>query len=155
MRGERYSLLRNPRTEKENGLNDVNQVVLVGVAGEAEHKTTARGRSFAVVPVEVSIPWSNRAGQQGERVSVVPVTCWGRTLPACGERVRVEGRIASRPYTGRDGVERVFIDVVADSVTPLDAHEPRSPAAAASESRRGATTANPAPGAPLDGDIPF
>ncbi len=147
--------------------DDINTLTLAGtVAAEPEHRTTSRGKAFAVVLIETRVTWSNRQGNSGERVSVVPVTCWStRMLPASGDRVRVEGRLTARPYTGRDGVERHIVDIAADSITPLvDADESSPPSDAASENRRqrgggGGTAeprANPTPGAPIDdSDIPF
>lgn len=115
---------------------DINKIELNGILDRApEAKSLSSGKDLTTLLVRVVDRWTSRDGQQGERVSVVPVTVWGKLGTAlmgrarAGDRVSVEGRLSSREYE-RDGQRRYFTEVVANFVELPDEaateHPPRS-----------------------------
>lgn len=104
----------------------VNKVILVGNLGrDPEVREIAGGRKVAEFSVATTETWNDRDGQRQERTEWHRVVVWGPQADACGRfltkgrQVYVDGRIQSRKYTDKDGVERTSYDIVANDVVFL------------------------------------
>lgn len=141
----------------------LNQVQLIGHLGHPPSmRTTPSGEPVANFSVATSERWRDKAtGDFKEETEWHAVTLFGRLAEIAqqhlrkGSQVWVQGKIKSRRYTDKNGVEKVAYGIVADQLRMLGAREP---APAKPE------TAAPAPAKPsttgsgfddLDDDIPF
>ena len=94
------------------------------VANEPEYSVVGNG----IPKLTMRVAWTTRRREPstGEWVdgntSFVRVTCWRRladNLATClrkGDPVLLRGRLDVRPFTGKDGVRRVSVDVEANSL---------------------------------------
>jgi single-strand DNA-binding protein len=160
----------------------VNKVILVGNVGrDPEVKFMSDGNAIANLSVATSFTWKDKVtGEKKEEVEWSRVTLRGRTAEVAGEYVKkgtavyIEGRLRTRKWTDKDGVDKYTTEIVADSMQMLggkvgageQAPRPTEQAPAAPARRAPAPTAGsaPAPGATYDGkggfddfkdDIPF
>jgi single-strand DNA-binding protein len=101
------------------------QLSVVGyVASEPEYSLVGNG----IPKLTMRVAWTTRRREPstGEWIdgntSFVRVTCWRRladNLATClrkGDPVLLRGRLDVRPFTGKDGVRRVSVDVDANSL---------------------------------------
>ena len=110
----------------------MNRIVLVGRAvKDAELRYTAAGTAVTRFRLAVDRPY---AGPNGEReADFVDVVCWRKLAESVGTYVRkgrlvgVDGRLQLRSYEDPQGVRRTAAEVVADTVTFLDAPPPAEP----------------------------
>jgi len=103
--------------------NGVNRVILVGHLGaDPELRTTQSGRQVAEFSLATTRRWSDAEGGLKEETEWHRVKVWGRMAAVCqqylskGRQVYVEGRVQSRKYVDREGIERKVWDVVAQQV---------------------------------------
>ncbi|MCA9543463.1 MAG: single-stranded DNA-binding protein, partial [Myxococcales bacterium] len=104
----------------------VNKVILIGNLGaDPEVRYTQGGSAVANLRLATNEVWNDRDGNRQERVEWHSVTVWGKQAELCGQylakgrSVYIEGRLESRVYTDKDGIERKAWDVVANQVTFL------------------------------------
>ena len=168
----------------------LNKVILIGNLGrDPEVRYLPSGDAVANFSIATSENWKDRNGQRQERTEWHNISMFGRLAEIAGQylkkgsKVYIEGRIQSRKYTGKDGIERTAYDIVANEMKMLDGRNSSSPyeggdqyAAAPSSSRqqpaqnynepayaaeppapprRQAAAPAPAPIADIDDDIPF
>ena len=104
----------------------INKVILVGNLGDdPETKYTQGGMAVTTIRLATTSVRKDREGNQQER------TEWHRVKFFCklgeiageylrkGSQVYVEGSIRYDKYTGQDGVERYFTDIVVDEMQML------------------------------------
>lgn len=101
---------------------NVNKVILVGrLTRDPEVKTTPSGQTVATIGIATGRTWTDKQGQKQEKTEFHNVIMWGRTAEVAGQylvkgqEIFVEGRLESRRYTGKDGVERKVTDIVTES----------------------------------------
>ena len=101
----------------------VNKVILVGNLGaDPEVRFTQSGQAVANMRIATNEVFNDRDGNRQERTEWHNVTVWGKQAEHCGQflakgrQIYVEGRIQSREYTDREGVDRRAFDVVAQTV---------------------------------------
>lgn len=102
----------------------LNRVTLIGHLGR-DPETRQAG---SVDVCTMSLATSERVGKdkKEERTEWHRIVVWGASGLACaanlrkGSKVYVEGRIQSRKWTGKDGVEKSTTEIVADRVLFLD-----------------------------------
>jgi single-strand DNA-binding protein len=158
----------------------VNKVILVGNLGrDPEIRYLPSGDAVANITIATSSKYKSKSGEMVEETEWHRVTFFGKLAEIAGQYLKkgrpvyVEGRIKTRKYTDKDGVEKYATDIVANEMQMLGGREgmgepsgaddggayarpaPASrPAAAAPASR-------PAPPKPasgfddMDDDIPF
>jgi single-strand DNA-binding protein len=104
-------------------VSSVNKAILLGHLGaDPELRTTQSGQPVASLRIATSETWNDKDGQRQERTEWHQVTVWGKQAEHCsqylrkGREVFVEGRLQSREYTDKDGVQRRVWEVVADRV---------------------------------------
>jgi single-strand DNA-binding protein len=105
----------------------INKVILVGHLGaDPEVRFTADGIAIANLRIATSEPWTDkRNGQKQERTEWHRVKLFGRLAEITGQylkkgrQVYIEGSLRTDKYTGKDGVEKYSIDIVASDMQML------------------------------------
>ena len=163
----------------------VNKVILLGRLGrDPEVRYMPNGEAVCNFSIATSETWNDRNGQRQERTEWHNITMYRRLAEIAGQylkkgrEVYIEGRIQSRKYTGKDGIERTAYDIIANEMkmvgpregggaAPYDDggyqqaapqqnhYQPEAPAAAPAAPRRQAPAAPAAAVDNIDDDIPF
>lgn len=163
----------------------VNKVILLGRLGrDPEVRYMPNGEAVCNFSIATSETWNDRNGQRQERTEWHNITMYRRLAEIAGQylkkgrEVYIEGRIQSRKYTGKDGIERTAYDIIANEMkmvgpregggaAPYDDggyqqaapqqnhYQPEAPAAAPAAPRRQAPAAPVAAVDDIDDDIPF
>lgn len=104
----------------------VNKVILVGRLGrDPEVRYMPNGEAVANFGVATSETWKDRNGERQERTEWHNVTLYRKLAEIAGQylkkgsQVYIEGRIQSRKYTGKDGIERTAYDIIANEMKML------------------------------------
>ena len=165
----------------------VNKVIIVGNLGrDPEVRYMPNGDAIANIAVATSFRSKDRnTGEQREITEWHRISFFGRLAEIVGQYLKkgssvyVEGRLQTRKYTDKDGIERYATDIIAQEMQMLggpgagqhhhaddqgEAAAAPAPAAApaaaptapkrAKPAAKGAARPAPAP-APLDDDVPF
>ncbi|ULJ64017.1 single-stranded DNA-binding protein [Wielerella bovis] len=151
-------------------MSSVNKVTLIGRLGrDPEVRYMPNGDAVANFSIATSESWKDQHGVKQERTEWHNITMYRRLAEVAGQYLKkgslvyVEGKIQSRKYTDKTGVERIAYDIVCDQMQmlgskaensggyePAESHAPppKPPAAARPPS---------APNAPIDDidDVPF
>lgn len=101
----------------------VNKVILVGNLGkDPQTRSTPNGQEVATLTVATSEKYKDKSGELQERTEWHTVVVWGKQAESCGKyltkgrQVYVEGRLATRKWTDKEGAERYSTEVVAENV---------------------------------------
>ncbi len=102
---------------------NVNKVILVGrLTRDPEIRTTPGGQSVATVGLATNSFWTDKGGQRQERTEYHTVVLWSRLAEIAGQYLTkgqeayFEGRLQTRTYTDKAGVERKTTEVVAENM---------------------------------------
>ena len=112
----------------------LNKIMLIGNLGRDPEMTyTPSGTPLTKFTVAVSRRYNDKqSGERKEETQWFNVVAWERLAETCntylhkGSKVYLEGRMTSRKYTDKDGVERTVWDVVLNDMQMLDPKEARS-----------------------------
>ena len=104
----------------------LNKVILIGRLGrDPECRYLPNGEAVCNFSVATSESWKDQSGQKKERTEWHNITMY-RTLADIaaqylekGSQVYIEGRIQSRKYTGKDGIERTAYEIVCSEMKML------------------------------------
>ena len=147
----------------------LNKVILIGrLRRDPETRYMPNGEAVCNFSVATSESWKDQSGQRQERIEWHNITMYRRLAEIAGQylkkgsQVYLEGRIQSRKYQGKDGIERTAYDIIANEMKMLGGSSDGQQAQPA----QGETPTPPrrqapvAPAAPVDGsdesdDIPF
>ncbi len=148
----------------------VNKVILVGNLGrDPETRYSADGAAIANVSVATTRRYKDASGQQQEETEWHRVVFFGRLAEIAGEYLRkgrpvyVEGRLRTRKWTDKEGIEKYTTEIVAENMQMLGSREGMGagdaddmPAAAPRTAAARPAASRPAPNiAEMDDDIPF
>ncbi|HET7261691.1 MAG TPA: single-stranded DNA-binding protein [Casimicrobiaceae bacterium] len=99
----------------------VNKVILLGNLGrDPETRYTTDGSAVANLNIATSETWKDKNGEKQERTEWHRVVLFGRTAEIAGEYLKkgrsvyIEGRLQTRKYTDKDGVEKYSTEIVGD-----------------------------------------
>jgi len=102
---------------------NVNKVVLVGrLTRDPEVRNTPSGQSVATISMATNRFWKDKSGQRQDKTEYHNIVLWGRLAEIAGQylikgqEAYIEGRMETRKYTGKDGVERRTTEVVAENM---------------------------------------
>lgn len=102
---------------------NVNKVILVGrLTRDPEVRSTPSGQSVTTIGLATNNYWTDKSGQKQERTEFHTVVLWGKLAEIAGQYLSkgqecyVEGRLQTRSYTGKDGVERKAVEVVGETM---------------------------------------
>lgn len=99
----------------------VNKVILLGNLGrDPETRYTTGGEAVTNLNIATSEQWKDKSGEKQERTEWHRVVLFGRQAEIAaeylkkGRSVYIEGRMQTRKYTDKDGVEKYSTEVVGD-----------------------------------------
>jgi single-strand DNA-binding protein len=104
----------------------VNKVILLGNLGrDPETRYTTGGDAVTNLRIATSEQWKDKSGEKQERTEWHSVELFGRQAEVAGEyltkgrSVYIEGRLQTRKYTDKEGVEKYSTEIVADRMQLL------------------------------------
>ena len=104
----------------------LNKVILIGNLGrDPEVRYMPNGEAVCNFSIATSESWNDRNGQRQERTEWHNITMYRRLAEIAGQylkkgsQVYIEGRIQSRKYQGKDGIERTAYDIIANEMKML------------------------------------
>ncbi len=99
----------------------VNKVILLGNLGrDPETRYTTGGDAVTNLNIATSENWKDKNGEKQERTEWHRVVLFGRQAEVAGEYLKkgrsvyIEGRLQTRKYTDKDGVEKYSTEIVGD-----------------------------------------
>jgi single-strand DNA-binding protein len=104
----------------------VNKVILLGNLGrDPETRYTTGGDAVTNLRIATSEQWKDKSGEKQERTEWHTVVLFGRQAEIAGEYLKkgrsvyIEGRLQTRKYTDKEGVEKYSTEIVADRMQLL------------------------------------
>ena len=104
----------------------VNKVIILGNLGrDPETRYTTGGDAVTNLNIATSEQWKDKSGEKQERTEWHRVVLFGRQAEIAGEYLKkgrsvyIEGRLQTRKYTDKDGVEKYSTEIVADRMQLL------------------------------------
>jgi single-strand DNA-binding protein len=104
----------------------VNKVILLGNLGrDPETRYTTGGDAVTNLNIATSEQWKDKNGEKQERTEWHRVVLFGRQAEIAGEYLKkgrsvyIEGRLQTRKYTDKDGVEKYSTEIVGDRMQLL------------------------------------
>ncbi len=105
----------------------LNRVQLIGnLTRDPELRYTPTGTAVATFGLATNRSWTTDTGEKKEETEFHKIVAWNKLGELCsqllskGRKVYVEGRIAYRKYTNKDGVEKDSTEIVIDDMMVLD-----------------------------------
>lgn len=150
-------------SERQNKMAAINKWIGIGNLGrDPETRYSAGGEAMCSFSIAISDKWKDKAtGEQKEHTEWVNISAFGKLAEICGQYLKkgssvyIEGKMRTRKYTDKDGIERYATSINADTMQMLGGR---------GDSQEGQQSAKPAarpaqqaaPQADFDGDdIPF
>ena len=108
----------------------VNKVILIGNLGrDPETRYTTGGDAICNLNIATSEQWKDKSGEKQEKTEWHRVVLFGRQAEIAGEYLKkgrsvyIEGRLQTRKYTDKDGVEKDSTEIVGDRMQLLGSRE--------------------------------
>jgi single-strand DNA-binding protein len=148
----------------------VNRVILIGNLGkDPEVRYLPDGKAVANFSIATTEKWKNKSGEAQELTEWHRITFFERQAEICaeylkkGSSVYIEGKLQTRKFTDKEGVERYITEIRGDRMQMLGGRATPNAASPddAQDYQRSASPASrpakpsPASLADLDDDIPF
>ena len=153
----------------------VNKVIIVGNLGrDPETRYMPSGDAMTNIAVATTDKWKDKAsGEQKEATEWHRVAFFGKLAEIAGQylkkgsQVYVEGKLRTRKWTDKEGVEKYTTEIIADTMQMLGSRQGMGGGAAMDEGQGSAPTRQSAPAASrpaskpaanfsdMDDDIPF
>ncbi len=108
-------------------MSSMNKVILIGRLGrDPETRYMPSGEAVCNFSLATSESWNDKkSGNKVERTEWHNISMWGRLAEIAGQYLKkgslvyLEGRIQSRKYTDKTGVERTAYEIVANEMKML------------------------------------
>ena len=143
----------------------LNKVFLIGrLTRDPELRFMPNGEAVCNFGLATSEKWKNKNGEPTEKTEFHNITLYRRTAEVAGQylkkgsQVYIEGRIQSRKYTGKDGIERTAYEIIGSEMKMLGGGNDSGQQAQAetpTPPRRQASAAPAQPVDDIDDDVPF
>ena len=143
----------------------LNKVLLIGRLGQAPIvRYMPNGDAVCNFSVATSESWKDQSGQKKEHTEWHNVIMYRKLAEIAGQylkkgsQVYLEGKIQSRKYTDKNGVERTAYEIVCHEMKMLGGGQGESAPQANSQAPEPPQRQNPAPAQPqedIDSNIPF
>jgi single-strand DNA-binding protein len=108
----------------------VNKVILIGNLGrDPETRYTTGGDAVTNLNIATSETWKDKAGEKQEKTEWHRVVLFGRQAEIAGEYLKkgrsvyIEGRLQTKKYTDKDGVEKYSTEIVGDRMQLLGSRD--------------------------------
>lgn len=119
---------------------NVNKTILVGrLTRDPEVRATPSGQTVASVSLATGRTWKDKNGQKQEKTEFHNIVLWGRLGEIAGQylikgqEAYFEGRLETRKYTDKNGIERYRTEIIAENMQlgskPRGAYESGQPSA--------------------------
>ena len=143
----------------------LNKVILIGRLGrDPETRYMPNGDAVCNFSVATSESWKDQSGKRQTRTEWHAITMYRKLAEIAGQylkkgsQVYLEGKIQSRKYTGKDGIERTAYEIVCSEMKMLGGkaegvEEQRNPPPPPQARQQPA--AAPVPQDEIDDSIPF
>lgn len=102
---------------------NLNKVFLIGrLTRDPEMRSTNTGQNVTSISLATGRTYTDKNGQKQEQTEYHNLVLWGRTAEIAnqylikGQECCFEGRLQTRSYTGKDGVERRVTEVVVENM---------------------------------------
>lgn len=106
---------------------NVNHVILLGnLTRDPELRYTPNGTAVCEFGLATNRIRGTEGGERAEETTYHRIVAWQKLAELCsqllvkGRKVYVEGRLANRKYTNKDGLEQTVTEVVIDDMILLD-----------------------------------
>ena len=130
----------------------VNKVILVGRLGhDPETRYMPNGDAITNFSLATDEQWRDRNGERQTRTEWHNITLFGKLGEIAsqylskGSLIFIEGRIQSRKYSGKDGIERIAYDIIGNEMKMLGN---RNDGSDSGNNNAAPPTSNPPPAAP-------
>lgn len=145
----------------------INKVIIVGNLGrDPENRYLPSGEQVTSIAVATTDRWRDKAsGEQKEQTEWHRISFFGKLAEIAGQylkkgsQVYIEGRLRTRKYTDKEGIDRYATEIIADTMQMLgsrqDGQESTGRNKYAEQTGRDAPSQRPAPMSDMDDDIPF
>ena len=145
----------------------LNKAILIGRLGrDPEVRYMPNGEAVCNFSIATSETWKDQHGQKQERTEWHAITLYRRIAEVAGQYLKkgslvyIEGRIQSRKYTGKDGIERTAYEIIGSEMKMLGgkaegSSESASTAEPPAPPRRQDSAAPAQPVDDIDDDLPF
>ena len=108
----------------------VNKVILIGNLGrDPETRYTTDGSAVTNLNIATTDTWKDKSGEKQEKTEWHRVVLFGRQAEIAGEYLKkgrsvyIEGRLQTRKYTDKEGVEKYATEIVGDRMQLLGSRE--------------------------------
>ena len=149
----------------------LNKVIIIGNLGrDPESRYMPSGEQVTSISVATTESWKDKSGNKQEQTEWHRISFFGKLAEIAGQylkkgsQVYVEGRIRTRKYTDREGIERYATEIIGDTMQMLGSKQDGStqPAGTKQQAQRNSYAEakqtgrryNPPANDP-DDDIPF
>lgn len=102
---------------------NLNKVMLIGrLTRDPELRTTPSGQTVATLSIATNRTWNDKSGQKQEKSEFHNIVIWGRLAEIAGQYLTkgqeayFEGRLETRAYKGKDGIERRTTEIIAENM---------------------------------------
>ena len=111
---------------KENLMASVNKVILVGNLGrDPETRYMPDGGAITNISIATTSTWKDKSGEKQEATEWHRISFFGKLAEIAGEylkkgsQVYVEGKLRTRKWQDKDGVDKYTTEVIADAMQML------------------------------------
>ncbi len=108
----------------------VNKVILVGNLGrDPETRYMPDGGAITNFSIATTDTWKDKSGEKQEKTEWHRISTFQRLAEVCGEylkkgsQVYIEGRLQTRKWTDKDGVEKYTTEIIADRMQMLGSRQ--------------------------------
>ena len=108
----------------------VNKAILIGRLGrDPETRYMPNGDAVSNFSIATDESWKDAQGNRQERTEWHNITMYRRLAEIAGQYLKkgslvyLEGRIQSRKYTGKDGIERTAYDIICHEMKMLGSRQ--------------------------------
>lgn len=105
----------------------LNRVQLIGnLTRDPELRYTPSGTAVTSFGLATNRSWTTDTGEKHEESEFHNIVAWNKLAELCsqflvkGRKVYVEGRLATRNWTGQDGAQKTRTEIVIDDMILLD-----------------------------------
>lgn len=102
---------------------NVNKAILVGrLTRDPDVRTTSSGQTVTSISLATNLSWKDKSGQKQNKTEFHNIVLWRRLGEIAGQylqkgqEVYIEGRLETRKYIGKDGIERRSTEIVAENM---------------------------------------
>lgn len=118
----------------------LNRAQLIGnLTRDPELRYTPQGTAVCTFGLATNRGWNTDSGEKKEEAEFHKIVAWNKLAELCsqlltkGRKVFVEGRIATRSWTGQDGAQRNTTEIVIEDMIILDSRRDAGVAPEAAE----------------------